>query len=90
MSDPTAQEETLAQHLAHLAATADDVAAFLNREHENTEIHPEALAKSEHLVAGLKDVIQALTHNEHLVMTGDDVWKALTVKHRERSDGSMS
>lgn len=90
MSDPNTEEGTLAHHLTHLAATADDVAAFLGREHESSEIHPEALAKSEHLVTSLKEVIHALTHHEHLAMTQDDVWQALSVKHQGRSDGALS
>ena len=90
MSDPSVEDGSLAHHLAHLAATADDVAAFLNRDHETSEIHPETLKKSEHLVASLRDVIYALTHNEHLAMTSDDVWKALTLKHKGQGDGTVS
>ena len=90
MTEPTAEEGTLANHLSHLAATADDVITYLSRPHEEAEIHPEALAKSEHLATSLKEVIAALTHHEHLAMTSDDVWKTLTVKHRAAEDGTLS
>ena len=89
MADAGTEEGTLAHHLAYLAATADDVSGYLNQPHGG-EIHPEALAKSEHLATSIKDVIHALTEHEHLAMTKDDVWKALTVKHNTRSDGAVS
>ena len=88
--DQTSEDETLANHLIHLAATADDVAALLNRPHAEGEIHPEALGKAEHLSTSLKDIIYALTHHEHLAMSSDDVWKALTVKHRDHEPGELS
>ncbi len=90
MTEPAVENGTLAHHLAHLAATADDLSAFLNRPHEEGEIHPDALAKSEQLSTSLKDVIHALTHHEHLAMSSDDVWKALTVKHQEGGDGTLT
>ncbi len=90
MTNPEADDGTLAHHLSHLAATADDLAALLGRRHEEGEIHPEALAQSEHLSTSLKDVIHALTQHEHLAMTGDDVWKALSVKHVKHTDGTMT
>ncbi len=90
MTEPTHTDGTLAHHLAKLAATADDLSLTLNRPHENSEIHPEALAKSEHLSTSLKDVIHALTQHEHLAMSSDDVWKALTVKHTEGGDGTLA
>lgn len=86
--DPS-DEGTLARHLEHLAATADDVAAMLSRPHPEAEIRPEALAKSEQLSTSLKEVIYALTHLEHLAMTGDDVWKALTIKHEKGGDRTL-
>jgi len=82
MSDPV-DDDTLAHHLEHLAMSADDVASFLTRQHEEGEIHPEPLAKSEHLATSLRAVIHALRHHEHLAMSADDVWKTLTVKHKE-------
>lgn len=89
MTDKT-EDGTLAHHLAHLAASADDLAEMINREHEEGEIHPEALANAEHLATSLKDVIHALTHHEHLAMSSDDVWKALTVKHKRGGPGIIS
>jgi hypothetical protein len=83
-------EGTLAHHLHHLAATADDVAALLSRPHADGEVSPEALGKAEHLSTSLKDVIHALTHHEHLAMSSDDIWKALTVKHRDHESGEFS
>ncbi len=88
--DQNSEHGTLANHLAHLAATADDVAALINRPHDEGEIHPEALGKAEHLSTSLKDIIHALMHHEHLAMSSDDVWKALTVKHRDHRDGELS
>lgn len=88
--DQTAEHGTLAHHLEHLAATADDVAAMLNRPHAEGEIHPEALGKAEHLSTSIKDIIHALTHHEHLAMTRDDVWKALTIGHRDHKDNEVS
>ncbi len=89
MTEPIDTDGTLSHHLGRLAATADDLSSILNRAHENGEIHPEALAKSEHLSTSLKDVIHALTQHEHLAMSSDDVWKALTVKHAKRGDGTL-
>lgn len=89
MTDQNHEDGTLAHHLAYLAATADDVAGYLN-EPRGGEIHPEALAQSEHLATSIKDVIHALTQHEHLAMTKDDVWKALSVKHNSRNDGTVS
>lgn len=90
MTEPAVEDGTLAHHLARLAATADDLSAFLTQSHEEGGIHPEALAKAEHLSTSLKDVILSLTHHEHLAMSSDDVWKALTVKHQERCDGTLA
>lgn len=90
MNEPADGAGTLASHLSHLAATADDLSKFLNRPHVEAEIHPEALAKSEQLATSLKDVIHALTHHEHLAMTGDDVWRALSIKHRGNDDGAIT
>jgi hypothetical protein len=90
MTEPATSDGTLAHHLSHLAATADDLAALLSRPHEEGEIHPEALAESEHLSTSLKDVIHALTKHEHLAMTGDDVWRALSVKHVDHTDGTVT
>lgn len=90
MTELPDEENTLANHLSHLSATADDVVRFLNRPHDGSEIHPEALAKSEQLATSLKDVIHALTHNEHLAMTSEDVWKTLSAKHRGDDDGAMT
>lgn len=90
MTELPNEDGTLANHLSQLSATADDVVKFLSRPHDGSEIHPEALAKSEHLATSLKDVIHALTRNEHLAMTSDDVWKALGAKHRGDDDGAMT
>ena len=90
MTEPTDTDGTLAHHLAKLAVTADDLSSMLNRAHENGEIHPEALTKSEHLSTSLKDAIDALTRHEHLAMSSDDVWKALTVKHTGSGDGTLT
>ena len=62
MTDQNHEDGTLAHHLAYLAATADDVAGYLN-EPRGGEIHPEALAQSEHLATSIKDVIHALTQH---------------------------
>ena len=90
MNEPAPEDGTLAHHLTHLAATADDVIEFLSTPHDHAEIHPEALAKSAHLATSLRDVIDALLHHEHLAMTSDDVWKTLTVKHRAADDGTLT
>lgn len=84
------EDGTLAHHLTHLAANADDVVSFLNRSHEEGEIHPEALAKSEHLATSLKEVVHALSHHEHLAMDSDDVWRALTRDHKARTDDAVN
>ena len=82
---------SLAHHLEHLAADADDVTEFLTRQHEEGgDIHPEALGASKRLSTSLREVIRALTEHEHLAMTSDDVWKALTAKHTSRDDGTIS
>jgi hypothetical protein len=82
---------TLAHHLGHLAADADDVAEMLTRSHEEGgDIHPEALAKSQRLSTSLRDVIHALTEHDHLAMSSDDVWKMLTRKHQEHDDGPIT
>jgi len=86
----TPEPSSLAHHLSHLAADADDVEAFLSRAHvEGGDIHPEALGKSERLATSLRDVIHALTEHEHLAMGADDVWKGLTVKHSEVGEGTI-
>ncbi len=90
MTDPEAEDGTLAHHLTHLAASADDLAHLLTVAHEDREIHPEAMGKSEHLATSLKAVIDALIHHEHLAMSSDDVWKALTSKHGESHDGTLT
>ena len=84
--DKPAEDGTLAHHLEHLAATADDVVDMLSRPHEAGEIHPEALTRAAHLQTSLRDVIHALLHHEHLAIKADDVWKLLTVKHTGSSD----
>jgi hypothetical protein len=85
------EQDTLAHHLGHLAADADDVAAFLTRAHdEGGDIHPEALSASQRLSTSLREVIEALTHHEHLAMSADDVWAVLTRKHREHDDGPIT
>ncbi|MBT8240628.1 MAG: hypothetical protein KJN63_05320 [Acidimicrobiia bacterium] len=84
--EEAAEDGTLAHHLEHLAATADDVVGMLNRSHEAGEIHPEALTQAAHLQTSLRDVIHALLHHEHLAIKADDVWKVLTVKHTGDSD----
>lgn len=84
----TQEPKTLASHLEHLAADADDIVAMLTRQHnEEGDIHPEALAKSERLQTSLREVISALTHHERLAMKADDVWAALSVKHAEHDTG---
>ena len=87
---PTPEAGTLANHLEHLAVEVDDVIALLNRQHEEGEIHPEALPRVEHVSTSLRDVIHALTHHDHLAMTGDDVWTALTLKHKKQTDGTVN
>ncbi len=84
--DKPAEDGTLAHHLEHLAATADDVVEMLSRSHDSGEIHPEALTNAAHLQTSLREVIHALLHHEHLAIKGDDVWKALTVKHKGSPD----
>jgi hypothetical protein len=85
------QPESLAQHLGHLAADADDIKELLTRRHhEGGDIHPEALGKADRLATGLRDVIGALGEHEHLAMTADDVWAALSIRHRSRGDGTIS
>lgn len=82
---------SLAHHLGHLAVDADDLEAFLTRQHDDAgDIHPEALGKSKRLATSLRDVIHALTEHEHLAMGADDVWKALTVKHAEHDDSTIT
>lgn len=88
--DQTPDDATLAHHLDHLAATADDVVGLLGRPHADGEIHPEALGKAERLSTSLRDVIHALTHHDHLAMSGDDIWKFLTVKHQDHEEGELS
>ena len=90
MTEPTAEDGTLANHLSHLAATADDVIGFLNQAHDDAEIKPAALAKSEHLATSLREVVDALRHHDHLAMTSDDVWKSLTMKHQAAEDGTLT
>ena len=81
---------SLAHHLGYLAADADDIKAFLTRSHhQDGDIHPEALGKSERLATSLRNIIDALIHHEHLAMDSDDVWKMLTVKHSEDHDGTV-
>lgn len=82
---------SLPDHLEHLAASADDVTAFLTRTHdEGGDIHPEALGESQRLATSLREVIHALREHEHLAMGTDDIWKALTVKHVDRGDGTLN
>jgi hypothetical protein len=81
-----AEEGTLADHLEHLAATADDVVDMITRSHTAGEIHPETLTQAAHLQTSLRDVINALLHNEHLAMKGDDIWKVLTRQHTKDDD----
>lgn len=89
MSDEQPQDqdlETLAHHLGHLAADADDVMALLTTQHaEGGDIHPEAMHKAERLQTSLHEVIHALTRHEHLAMSADDVWTALSRKHDDES-----
>lgn len=85
---PSSPPGTLAHHLGHLAADADDVLAMLQVQHdEHGDIHPEALGKAERLQTSLHDVIAALSTHEHLKMDADDVWRALTVRHEEHDTG---
>lgn len=52
-------QETLAHHLGHLAADADDVMAMLTAHHaEGGDLHQDALAKTERLQSSLHDVIR--------------------------------
>ena len=89
MTDKTPEEDTLAHHLEHLTMTADDLKAWVTRTHEEGEIHPEALAHSEKLAVGLRDVVHALADHPHLAASSADVWKMLTVKHTESGDGTI-
>lgn len=85
------EPDSLAHHLGHLAADADDLAEFLTREHNASgDIHPEALGKSERLATSLRDIIHALTKHEHLAMGPDDVWRALNVKHGKHDGGAIT
>jgi hypothetical protein len=87
----TPEPASLAHHLSHLAADADDIETLLTRSHaEGGDIHPEALGKSERLATSLRDVIHALTEHEHLAMGADDVWKTLTVKHSGNGDSTIN
>lgn len=92
MTDKTPIEDTLPHHLEHLAMTADDVVAMVTRAHDEGEIHPQALAKSEKLAAGLREVIDRLLHHDEggLAAEPSDVWKMLTAKHRESEDGTIT
>ena len=82
---------SLALHLGHLAADAEDLEAMLTRHHdEGGDIHPEALGKSQRLATSLRDVIRALTEHEHLAMGADDIWTALTVEHESHDPGTIS
>jgi hypothetical protein len=82
---------TLAEHLGHLAADADDLTAMLTRSHdEGGDIHPEALGRSERLATSLREVIKALGEHEHLAMGADDVWAMLTRKHKEPPAGGVA
>ena len=84
----TQNPKTLASHLEHLAADADDIVAMLTLPHsEKGDIHPEALAKSARLQTSLREVIFALTHHDRLAMKADDVWSALSLKHDEHDTG---
>ena len=93
MRKQSPQEDTLADHLEHLAMTADDVASFMQRAHEEGEIHPEALPKAEKLPLSIREVIHAILHHphlEHLAMDREDVWKQLTLKHSDHDDGTIT
>ena len=73
--------------------TADDVANFIQRAHDEGEIHPEALPKAEKLPLSLRELVQTILHHphlEHLAMNRDDVWKELTLKHRDHDDGTIT
>lgn len=77
-----AEHGTLAHHLEHIAADADDVVAMLTRNHdEGGDIHPEALPKAARLQTSLREVIRALIHHDHLAMKSDDVWAVFTREH---------
>ena len=89
MTDPQ-EPETLAQHLGHLAADADDIKQLITRQHDaGGDIHPEALGKADRLSTSIRDVINALHEHEHLAMTADDVWSVLSVRHRASGDGTI-
>ena len=89
LDGPSSNEPgTLAHHLEHLAADADDVLAMLQVTHAaGGDIHPEALGKAERLHTSLRDVIHALTDHEHLAMDSHDVWNAITIKHKAHDTG---
>ncbi|MFV0259600.1 MAG: hypothetical protein ACK5PP_14285 [Acidimicrobiales bacterium] len=91
MSDAGSQPEpiSLATHLDHLAADADDVVAMLNRQHDaGGDIHPEALPKAARLQTSLKQVIEALRTHPHLAASSDDVWAMLNRQHHDHPDGT--
>ncbi|MFV0525968.1 MAG: hypothetical protein ACK5RL_15890 [Acidimicrobiales bacterium] len=91
MSDADSQPEpiSLATHLDHLAADADDVVDMLNRQHEaGGDIHPEALPKAARLQTSLKQVIDALHTHPHLAAGSDDVWAMLNREHHEHTGGT--
>lgn len=86
MANSDVEEGTLANHLEHLAADADDLSELLSRSHESAgDIHPDALGRSEKLATNLRAVIDALGKHEHLAMGADDVWAMLTREHRSGS-----
>ncbi len=92
MRDPiktsATESDSLAGHLEHLAADADDLQAMLGRQHsEEGEIHLEALGASERLATSLRKVIDALRHHEPLAMDSSDVWKLLNRDHTEGGEG---
>ena len=91
MTDTTPAEGSLPHHLEHLAMTADDVVAMITRSHEEGEIHPDTLVKTEKLAVGLRDVIHALMHHEKvLAATSDDVWRMLSQKHGVSDSGTVT
>lgn len=92
MTDKTPAEDSLPHHLEHLAMTADDIAAMVNRAHDEGEINQEALAKSEKLAAGLREVVETLLNQEGdgLAAEPSDVWRMLTAKHRQSDDGTIT
>jgi len=92
MTDDSPAEHTLPHHLEHLAMTADDIVALVTRAHQEGEIHPEVLAKSEKLAVGLREVVNELVHRDEsgLAAQPSDVWKMLTAKHRGSEDGTIT